>query len=218
MRVLTLLIFFLVTTCSLAQTRVWLSGSVLWGQAAGGVIYKKNNTENISLRQSGVFDYEDGFDYSETKLHYSKRFGLKRIFVGSRFIFLKYEDRSSWSKEIAPFIAMANYSEFGILNFYNSIEYRDRESKDYWRSEHSVTFNWPVSYTAYKIRPFATDALFLNVNDASYEKNRVYTGISLTPIPDVPVFMRIYYVHADGLKGREWDDRKSVGLALTYEF
>ncbi len=199
--------------CSLGQDKQdyihgWVSGSTLWGQGNAGLKLKVFKKDFI-VSDNFVFNWDKAkIDYNETEVGLSSKNSI-------------YGLRGRWDTEyleLSPFVGhRERIKAYLPTSLYNEVEYRDRKEDDYFRSSHTLTIVYPHGFFGEKeIKPFAANSVFFDVNDVSFEKNRLYLGYFL----DIGRYhCMVYYIpRVWGDIDQSWDDSHKFGAAATLKF
>jgi hypothetical protein len=128
-------------------------------------------------------------------------------------------DDGHWSRENRPHLNITFYGRLGSLDFddRSRFEYRDKEhQEDLWRYVHRLKVKLPFEFTKYKFRPFVADQVYLNLEGQTFEKNRIYSGVSFELTKNVE--SEFYYVWESRQFDDQWKDLNAFGFTLEILF
>lgn len=188
-----------------------------WG--AAGVSF------DITKHWQVVFEEEFRFEDDAGRLYYQHS-DLALVYKGlAEWIDLGFNYRqvfkrkSQWKQENRPHLNVTlkrKLLDFKLSNR-SRLEYRDREDKkDLWRYRNKVTVEFPIELTRFKLRPYLADEMFFDFYGEGYNKNRLYTGISLDLTPNLKG--GIFYLWQSTKSAGGWEDIHIIGSRLRFHF
>jgi len=96
-------------------------------------------------------------------------------------------------------------------------EFRDKEvDEDLWRYTNQLAAKLPFELTRFKLRPYFADQVYLNFEGKTFEKNRLYSGVSFKLRKDMDG--GVYYVWQWGKCDGKWSDLSAIGLQVKFSF
>jgi len=108
---------------------------------------------------------------------------------------------------------------FGSLDFSDRsrFEYRDREdTEDLWRYVHRLEVELPFELTKFKFRPYIADQVYLNLEGQTFEKNRIYTGVTFELTKNIE--SEFYYVWESKKSDGQWKELNALGFQIEILF
>lgn len=98
----------------------------------------------------------------------------------------------------------------------NRLEYRSYEHKSSdWRYRNKATVQLPLKLGCLPLAPYVSDEIFLKLNDMTFIKNRLYSGITGAY---GKVSLDLYYMHQDSKGSSGWTGTEVLGSALKIAF
>jgi hypothetical protein len=171
--------------------------------------------EHLKLGQDPghlYFHYTDlGFVYKSAASWIDLGFNYKQIF--------KKDDDGHWSWENRPHLNVTFKGRLGTLDFADRsrFEFRDREDEeDLWRYVHGLKVRLPFEFTKYKFRPYVADQVYLNLEGQTFDKNRIYSGVTFELTKNLE--SEFYYVWQSAKSDGRWEDLNALGLLLRIRF
>jgi hypothetical protein len=131
----------------------------------------------------------------------------------------KEEDDGHWTRENRPHLNVTLKGRLGELDWTDGsrFEYRDREDQeDIWRYVNRLKVKLPYEFTKFKFRPYFADFVFINLDGQTFDKNRVYSGVSFELLKDVESELCCFW-QSGKLDGR-WEELIGVGLQVSIPF
>ena len=132
--------------------------------------------------------------------------------------FIKGND-GHWIQENRPHVNITFYGRLGPLDFSDRsrFEFRDRENReDLWRYVYRLEVKLPLEFTRYKFRPYIADQVYLNLEGHTFEKNRIYSGVSFELTKNLE--SKIYYVWQSAKLDGQWIDLNALGFQIEILF
>ncbi len=133
-------------------------------------------------------------------------------------IFLEESD-GHWSRENRPHVNVTFRGRLGALDWADGsrFEYRDmKNEEDIWRYVNRLKVKLPCEFTRFKFRPYFADYVFINLDGQTFDKNRVYSGVSFELSKDIE--SELYYFWQSGKLDDQWQDMSVLGLQLKIYF
>jgi hypothetical protein len=178
-----------------------------WGAEFTEEFRLGNKGGNLYYQQSDIgFIYSGLADWIDIGLNY----GL---------VFEKDDKTDRWHRENRPHVNLTfKWKMWNLsLSDRNRFEYRDRENaKDLWRYRNKFTIKTPWKLTAWKLKPYVADEIFINLDDEHFNRNRFYAGVS-TPLEE-KLSLDVYYMLQSSRKGSDYTDYHVLGTALKFKF
>ena len=135
-----------------------------------------------------------------------------------RWVFEK-DSEDKWRQENRPHLNITvkgKLYDFDVSDR-SRFEYRDRENKkDFWRYRNKVTVKLPLELTALKLQPYLADEVFINFNEDDFNRNRLYSGLSLNLSKNIKA--EVYYLWQSSRSGGDWKDLNVLGTQLKFSF
>ena len=129
------------------------------------------------------------------------------------------DDDGHWSRENRPHLNITFNGRVGSLEFSDRsrFEFRDREVReDLWRYVHRLEVRLPFEFTKYKFQPYFADQVFLNMEGQTFEKNRIYSGVSFELTENAE--SKIYYVWQSAEFDGQWINLDALGFQIEILF
>ena len=129
------------------------------------------------------------------------------------------DDDGDWTQENRPHLNAIFRGRLGTFDFFDRsrLEYRDREDdRDIWRYTHLLKVTLPFELTKFKLRPFVADQVYINLNGHAFDKNRIYSGLSLELSKNVK--SEFCYIWQTAKSDGRWDELNALGLLLRIRF
>jgi hypothetical protein len=124
-----------------------------------------------------------------------------------------------WRRENRPHFNITFNGQLGSLEFADRsrFEYRDKEhQEDLWRYVHRLKVKLPFEFTKFKFRPYIADQVYLNLEGQTFEKNRIYSGVSFELTKNLE--SEFYYVWQSAKSDGQWKDLNAFGFQLEILF
>jgi len=128
-------------------------------------------------------------------------------------------DEGDWHWENRPHFNVTVKGRLGDIDLADRsrFEFRDREDdEDLWRYTNQLTAKLPCELTRFKLRPYFADQVYLNLEGQTFEKNRVYSGVSFKLPKDMEG--GVYYVWQCSKSDGKWTNLNALGLQLKFYF
>ena len=171
--------------------------------------------EQLKLGQDAghlYFQYTDlGFVYGGVASWIDLGFNYKQIFMK--------DDDGHWSWENRPHLNITLKGRLGtlVLSDRSRFEFRDREDEeDLWRYVHGLKVGLPFEFTKYKFRPYFADQVYLNMEGQTFERNRIYSGMTFELTHNVE--SELYYLWQLAKSDGHWEDLNALGLQIQIRF
>jgi len=129
------------------------------------------------------------------------------------------DGKGKWRQENQPNLNITLKGQLSNLDVSNRsrFEYRDRENnKDLWRYRNKVTLELPLELTALKLRPYLADEVFINFDEEDFNRNRLYSGLSLNLSKNIKG--EVYYLWQSSESSGDWRDINVLGTQLKFYF
>ena len=129
------------------------------------------------------------------------------------------DDDGHWQRENRPHVNITFNGRFGSLDFSDRsrFEYRDREgTEDLWRYVHRLEVELPFELTKFKFRPYIADQVYLNLEGQTFEKNRIYTGVTFELTKNIE--SEFYYVWESKKSDGQWKELNALGFQIEILF
>jgi len=152
-----------------------------------------------------------GFTYNSLADWIDIGFNYKQVYVELT------DDR--WGTERRPHFNVTFKGRLGSLDFSDRsrFEYRDKEyGDDLWRYLNKFEVNLPCEFTRFKLRPYVSDQVYINMDGSGFERNRIYTGLTFELSEDIE--SELYYVHQWYECLGRWEELDALGLQLKFLF
>jgi hypothetical protein len=152
-----------------------------------------------------------GFVYSGLADWIDLGFNFKELF--------REESDGHWSQENRPHLNITLKGRLGELDWTDGsrFEYRDREDEeDIWRYVNRLKVRLPCEFTRFKFRPYFADYVFINFGGQTFDKNRIYSGVSFELLKDVESELCCFW--QSGKSVGRWEDLIGVGLQVSIPF
>ena len=189
-----------------------------WNSESISVKLKKN--WKIELGEEFRFGDVAGnfyYQHSDLGLTYSGLFKWLDIGVNYQLVFEEKND--DWQYENRPHLnAALKYEINGFkLSDRNRFEYRNKEkSEDGWRYRNKFTIKFPLKLTHFEIQPYVADEIFIDFNEETFNKNRLYGGLNFKIFKNLKI--EIYYLWQNNEKNDKWTDINVLGTKLRLAF
>jgi len=124
-----------------------------------------------------------------------------------------------WIQENRPHVNITFNGQLGAFEFSDRsrFEFRDKEDReDLWRYVHRFKIKLPCEFTKFKFRPYFADQVYLNFEGQTFEKNRIYSGVSFELTKNVE--SEIYYVWQLRKFDGQWIELNAFGFTLDILF
>jgi len=98
------------------------------------------------------------------------------------------------------------------------LEYRDKEtSEDHWRFRNKFMVNLPFTLTEYKLQPYVSDEIFINLGESTVKQNRFVSGLSFKVCKNIKA--NVYYMYKSSMSSSDgWIDTNVVGTSVVFVF
>jgi len=168
------------------------------------------------------FRFEDGggdfsYQHSDIGVHYELLKGYIDLGMNYRLVF--QESSGKWRDENRPHLnATAKFDLFGFnLSSRSRFEARFREkTSDGWRYRNKFTVKLP-KFTAFEIRPYIADEVFVDFIKDKFTTNRLYGGVGFKVFKNLKADI-FYLWQATQEKDGTWLDFNVLGTKLALKF
>ncbi|MFH1578498.1 MAG: DUF2490 domain-containing protein [Candidatus Omnitrophota bacterium] len=129
------------------------------------------------------------------------------------------KQNDDWKYENIPHLNATLKFNLGDLNLSNrfKFEYKNREDADnIWRYANTLTIKFPVRLTRFKLQPFLSNEIFIDLDQRELNTNRIYTGLSLELSKNLEG--RVYYVCQSRKTSGKWAESHILGSLLKLSF
>ena len=98
------------------------------------------------------------------------------------------------------------------------LEFRDKEkTEDIWRYRNKLTINLPFTLTKYKLQPYISDEIFINLGESTVKQNRFSAGLSFELRENVKT--NVYYMYKSSMSSSSgWIDTNVIGMNVVFVF
>jgi len=178
--------------------------------------WKVTLREELKLGRSGGDPYTHNTDVGLVYKGFADWFDLSLNFKK------EYERDSSgkFRRENRPHLNFMFKSEmFGCkLGDRVRLEYRDKEtSEDHWRFRNKFTVNLPFTLTEYKLQPYVSDEIFINLGESTVKQNRFVSGLSFKVYKNIKA--NVYYMYKSKMSSSSgWTDTNVIGTNMVFVF
>lgn len=144
---------------------------------------------------------------------------FKELFDVGAYYRFSYERREgAWQKENRPYADAKVQWRVGEWPFYNRLrfEYRRRDAdENMWYLRNRIQVAAP-KLTSIELQPYVADEIFIDMEHATFARNRIYGGLSLKVISHFSVDVHYFW---ERLKDHaEWDTRHVASLKFMVAF
>jgi hypothetical protein len=129
------------------------------------------------------------------------------------------DDDGHWKQENRPHVNVTLYGRLGTLEFSDRsrFEYRNREDReDLWRYVHRLKVELPFEFTKFNFRPYVADQVYLNLEGQTFEKNRIYAGVTFELTENIE--SGFYYVWQSRKSDHQWNELNALGFQIEILF
>ena len=129
------------------------------------------------------------------------------------------DDDGHWSRENRPHLNITLNGQLGAFGFSDRsrFEFRDRENReDLWRYVHRLKVTLPCEFTKFKFRPYFADQVYLNLEGQTFEKNRIYSGVTFELTKNLET--EFYYVWQSRKLEGQWTELNAFGFTFVILF
>ena len=205
-----LIIGLLCASCIVVPPKVKAGEDIeIWNQ--NSIQFRLSDTTAVTVEEEGKYD--DDFN----AYYYHGDIGLttaldNNLLVGINYRHVWFDVRDDWEEEYRPHAHLTfrgKVESFNLSNR-NRFEYRifeDDDKDEQWRYRNKTTVELS--------RFFVSDELFFDIDEGTWDKNRLRAGVNITPFDEVDA--TVYYqnemIDPDG----DEDYIHGVGLALEFK-
>lgn len=120
-----------------------------------------------------------------------------------------------WIEEQRPFANVIATWRLGCLSFKdrNRFEFRifnEKENRQIYRN--ALTVTPPFRFTSFRIQPYLTNEIFIQLDRVEFVRNRIYIGLKVKPLEKVGI--DLYYMLQEDLKQIAWYDTHVAGIKV----
>ncbi|MDD4910307.1 MAG: DUF2490 domain-containing protein [Candidatus Omnitrophica bacterium] len=176
------------------ESKITLEEEFRWGDDAGDFYYHH---------------YDAGFIYSLNK----------HLDLGIAYRQAYEKKKGKFKDENRPHLnAALKYELYGFkLDDRNRIEYRHFDYQaDTWRYRNKFAVKFPWKLTKFEIQPYVADEIFVELDDGSLSRNRLYSGFGLAINGNIK--SEVYYLLQSSRSSGEWKDANVLGIKLKLVF
>lgn len=176
------------------ESKITLEEEFRWGDDASDFYYHH---------------YDAGFVYSLNK----------NLDLGANYRQVYEKKKGEFKEENRPHVnATLKYEFYGFkLDDRNRIEYRHfNYQTDTWRYRNKFAVKFPWKLTRFEIQPYVADEIFVELEDGSLSRNRVYSGIGFTITKNIKG--EVYYLLQSSKSSSQWVDSNVLGTKLKLVF
>ncbi|TRZ48767.1 DUF2490 domain-containing protein [bacterium] len=213
-------IFVIVGLASLLTTKVYAYDDgdfQIWNTE--NQEFKVNKESKITLEE----EFRWGDDASDFYYHhYDAGFVYtlnKHLDLGINYRQVYEKKKGEFKEENRPHVnATLKYELYGFkLDDRNRIEYRHFDYQtDTWRYRNKFAVKFPWKLTRFEIQPYMADEIFVELEDGSLSRNRVYSGIGFTITKNIKG--EVYYLLQSSKSSSQWVDSNVLGTKLKLVF
>jgi hypothetical protein len=198
-----------------SENQIWLEGSV------SGNIYEKLSlklTEQIRYKEEG-----DLYCYNHTDLCLAYRFSKAwKLTTGFRHISTRGSRTKPWTDK-----EMYHLNQINKVTLFNRIDFQSRLRLCYTEADNTTCLadvrpefciTPAKGFTAWKIKPYLSDEIMYNLNEAHLYRNRVNTGIMLAPVKALSLKLFIMHENTQKTKEADFNENFNYGLFANYSF
>ena len=176
------------------ESKITLEEEFRWGDDAGDFYYHH---------------YDAGFVYSLNKY----------LDLGVNYRQAYEKKKGKFKEENTPHLnATLKYEFYGFkLDDRNRIEYRYFDYQtDTWRYRNKFTIKFPWKLTKFEIQPYLADEIFVESDNGSLNKNRLYFGFGFSLAKKIKG--EVYYLLQSSKSSGLWADANVLGTKLKLVF
>ena len=176
------------------ESRITLEEEFRWGDDAGDFYYHH---------------YDTGFIHS-----FNQNLDLQANY---RQVYEK--KKGEFKEESRPHLnATLKFELYAFkLDDRNRIEYQHFDYKtDTWRYRNKFAVKFPWKLTRLEIQPYVADEIFVELEDGSLSRNRLYSGLEFTIIKHIKG--GVYYLLQSSKSSTQWVDAYVTGTKLKLIF
>ena len=169
--------------------------------------FKVNKESKITLEE----EFRWGDDASDFYYHhYDAGFVYslnKHLDIGINYRQVYEKKKGEFKEENRPHVnATLKYEFYGFkLDDRNRIEYRHFDYQtDTWRYRNKFAVKFPWKLTRFEIQPYVADEIFVELEDGSLSRNRVYSGLGFTITKNIKG--EVYYLLQSSKSSSQWVD------------
>lgn len=210
----------IISLVSTAQTSIASGDDNLQYWTTGGISVDLDEDWNVAFEEELRFlsDASLYYHHSDIGLVYKGFAEWLDVGLNYRQVFAK-DSSGKWQSEHRPHIKATVKGELFGLGLSNRLrfEYRDLPGKkDLWRFRNKLTVKLPWKLTSLNIQPYVADEVFINLDNADLNRNRLYAGLSCDFSPNLKG--GLYYLWEASERGGNWYDSNVIGLQLKLHF
>jgi hypothetical protein len=216
------------TLAAVAAVVACTAGRV-WAAEEGSFEYWAHADFRVPINEQWCLTFEERLTFGEdarrltgqqpvATVTYSGLADWLAVGVGFRHVFKR--DGDEWRTERRPEFNVTARGELFTLDVIDRsrLEYRDREDQEnVWRYRNKVTIVPPVTFTAWKIQPYAADEIFVNFDEQDFNEQRLYGGF-LIPLHKQVRLELYYFWRLTEQDDNSWHDTNVLGSFLHIQF
>jgi hypothetical protein len=125
----------------------------------------------------------------------------------------------SWVEEKKPHLNGTFKGELGKCKIKdrNRLEYRIFQGRDeVWRYRNRLTVEGPFSFTAYRIKPYIADEVFIDLEEHDFNRNRIYGGFTFQPLKTAT--LDLFYMLQSDEKDGAWQKTNVMGSSVKVKY
>lgn len=176
------------------ESKITLEEEFRWGDDAGDFYYHH---------------YDAGFVYSLNK----------HLDLGAAYRQVYEKKKGKFKEENRPHLnATLKYELYGFkLDDRSRIEYRHfGYQTDTWRYRNKLSAKSPWKLTRLEIQPYVADEIFVELDDGSLSRNRLYSGLGFAIAGNIKG--EAYYLLQSSKGSGHWNDANVLGIKLKLVF
>ena len=197
-----------------SENQIWLDGSV------SGTL-----AENLSMKLSEQLRYKEEGDfycYKHTDLCAAYKFAKPLTFsVGYRHITTLKNASSDWGIKEMYHINAINTLAFAGMDFKTRMRvcYTEADGTDYLMDLRPEFCLMPSKgFTGWKLKPYLSDEIMYNLNEAHLYRNRVNVGITMTPTASLSLKLFLMHENTQKTESADFNENFNYGLFASYKF
>ena len=178
-----------------SQWKVTLEEETRLGGGAGTVYYQHSD---IEFTWSGLADWIDlGFNFRQIN---------------------EKDSEGTCRPEYRPHINLTFKNLLGLdLSNRSRLEYRDRDtSEDVWRYRNETTYKFPFTLTAWNLKPYIADEIFIEEDSRNMSRNRFYAGFGFNITESIKG--EVFYLLQSSRDDGRWNDLNVLGTEIKFDF
>ncbi|MBN2685022.1 MAG: DUF2490 domain-containing protein [Pontiellaceae bacterium] len=196
------------------ENQIWMDGSI-----------SRKVAEKLNLKLSEQMRYKDeGIFYCYKHTDLCAAYTLNKawqISSGFRHITTRKSNTSDWATKEMFHVNLINTLPLGGVDFKTRLRccYTEADNTDYLMDVRpEFCFMPKKGFTDWKLKPYLSDEIMFNLNEAHLYRNRVNIGLTLAPTANLSLKLFVMHENTQKTEEKDFNENFNYGLFASYKF